>query len=155
MNQEKIGSFIASCRKENGYTQAALAEKLGITNRAVSKWETGKSLPDASIMLELCELLRINVNELLTGERLQMKDYQKKAEENLVEMQAKKERAQKSLLRIELIWLAIAILLTPAHLAINYYFPDNGGTGIGLIILIIGLALFAFYFVKNYEIRIK
>ena len=55
MDQEKIGKFIATCRKENGFTQAALAEKLGITDRAVSKWETGKSLPDASIMLELCE----------------------------------------------------------------------------------------------------
>lgn len=67
MNQEKIGKFIAKCRKENGYTQASLAEKLGITDRAVSKWENGKNMPDASIMLELCGLLRINVNELLTG----------------------------------------------------------------------------------------
>lgn len=130
-------------------------KNLALQTELFQNGRRGRCLPDASIMLELCELLRINVNELLTGERLQMKDYQKKAEENLVEMQAKKERAQKSLLRIELIWLAIAILLTPAHLAINYYFPDNGGTGIGLIILIIGLALFVFYFVKNYEIRIK
>lgn len=66
MNQEKIGKFIASCRKECGFTQASLAEKLGITDRAVSKWETGKSIPDASIMLELCNLLEISVNELLT-----------------------------------------------------------------------------------------
>lgn len=68
MDQKKIGKFIALCRKKNGYTQAILAEKLGITDRAVSKWENGKSMPDASIMLELCELLKINVNELLTGE---------------------------------------------------------------------------------------
>lgn len=59
MNQEKIGKFIASCRKECGFTQASLAGKLGITDRAVSKWETGKSIPDASIMLELCNLLEI------------------------------------------------------------------------------------------------
>lgn len=70
MDQKKIGKFIALCRKENGYTQATLAEKLGITDRAVSKWENGKSMPDASIMLELCELLKINVDELLTGERI-------------------------------------------------------------------------------------
>lgn len=70
MDQKKIGKFIALCRKENGYTQAALAEKLGITDRAVSKWENGKSMPDASIMLELCELLKINVDELLTGEHI-------------------------------------------------------------------------------------
>ena len=84
MNQEKIGKFIAACRKENGYTQASLAEKLGITDRAVSKWETGKSLPDASIMLELCELLKINVIELLTGEHIIMDNYKDVAEKNLV-----------------------------------------------------------------------
>ncbi len=74
MDQGKIGRFIATCRKENGLTQVALAEKLGITDRAVSKWENGKSLPDPSIMLELCELLGINVNELLTGKRLNMEN---------------------------------------------------------------------------------
>ena len=62
MDQEKIGKFIASCRKETGLTQAALADKLNITDRAVSKWETGRSLPDVSIMLELCNLLNISVN---------------------------------------------------------------------------------------------
>ncbi len=67
MDQIKIGKFIASCRKEQGMTQAVLAEKLGISDRAVSKWETGKSMPDSGIMLELCELLKINVNELLSG----------------------------------------------------------------------------------------
>ena len=66
----KIGKFISACRKEKGLTQAQLAEKFGITDRAVSKWETGKSVPDASIMLELCEQLGINVNELLSGETI-------------------------------------------------------------------------------------
>ena len=66
MDQIKIGKFIASCRKEEGMTQAELAEKLGISDRAVSKWETGKSMPDSGIMLELCGFLKINVNELLS-----------------------------------------------------------------------------------------
>ena len=70
MDQIKIGKFIASCRKEQGMTQAVLAEKLGISDRAISKWETGKSMPDSGIMLDLCELLKINVNELLSGERI-------------------------------------------------------------------------------------
>ena len=70
MDQIKIGKFISSCRKEQGITQASLAEKLGISDRAVSKWETGKSMPDSGIMLELCTILRINVNELLSGERI-------------------------------------------------------------------------------------
>ena len=64
MDQIKIGRFIAACRKEQGMTQAVLAEKLGISDRAVSKWETGKSMPDSGIMLELCELLKIFSNIL-------------------------------------------------------------------------------------------
>ena len=67
MDQERIGKFIASCRKEQNLTQANLAEKLGITDRAVSKWETGRSLPDASIMPELCAILDININEFSQG----------------------------------------------------------------------------------------
>ena len=95
MDHEKIGRFIAACRKEQGLTQADLAEKLGITDRAVSKWETGRSLPDASIMLELCDLLEININELFTGERIGMDQYQKMAEQHLLEMRKQEERRQK------------------------------------------------------------
>lgn len=155
MNQEKIGKFIAECRKEQNYTQAVLAEKLGITDRAISKWENGKSMPDASIMLELCDLLKISVNELLTGEHIAMDNYKEKAEENLIELQDKKDKAQKSLLRTELAWLAIAILLSPVHFAINYYYPNNSGTGVGGLIAIIGIIMFAIYFFRNYEIKLK
>ena len=84
MEQEKIGKFIAKRRKDLHFTQANLAKKLGITDRAVSKWENGKSIPDASLMLDLCQLLEINVNELLTGEQIVMKDYKKIAEQNLI-----------------------------------------------------------------------
>ena len=94
MEQAMIGKFISACRKEKGLTQMQLAEKLNITNRAVSKWETGKSMPDVSLMLDLCNILGITVNELLSGERIIMEDYQKRAEENLMELQAKKEKAQ-------------------------------------------------------------
>ncbi len=96
MNQETIGKFVATCRKEKGFTQKQLAEKLNITDRAVSKWETGKSIPDAAIMLDLCKILGISANELLSGERIAMENYQKKAEENLVELQQKANNAQKS-----------------------------------------------------------
>ena len=104
MDQVKIGKFIASCRKEQEMTQAALAEKLGITDRAVSKWETGKSLPDSGIMLELCELLNINVNELLSGEKIMLEAYDKKAEENLVTMSRELEEKNRQLLNTE-IWI--------------------------------------------------
>lgn len=94
MNQTEIGTFIAKCRKEQNLTQAQLAEKLNITDRAISKWETGKSMPDSSIMLELCAILGINVNELLSGERIETKhseNYEKKAEENLIALKRKDE----------------------------------------------------------------
>ena len=75
MDLMKIGKFIASKRKEKNLTQNQLAELLHVTDRAVSKWECGRSAPDSSIMLELCKILGINVNELLSGEELKMKDY--------------------------------------------------------------------------------
>lgn len=101
MDQIKIGKFIASCRKEQGMTQASLAEKLGISDRAVSKWETGKSIPDSGIMLELCELLKMNVNELLSGERIMAEAYDKRAEENLIAMRREVEEKNRQMLRTE------------------------------------------------------
>lgn len=91
MNQIEIGNFIAECRKKKNLTQAKLAEKLNITDRAVSKWETGKSMPDSSIMLELCEILGITVNELLSGEEVDMESYEQKANENLIALKRKDE----------------------------------------------------------------
>lgn len=93
MDQVKIGKFIAQCRKNKKLTQIQLAEKLNITDRAISKWETGNGMPDSSIMLELCNELGISVNELLCGEVIKMENYNLKAEENLLEM-AKKEQIQ-------------------------------------------------------------
>ena len=83
MDQVKIGRFIAERRKIKNLTQAQLAEKLNITDRAVSKWETGKSLPDSSIMLELCDILNITVNDLLCGEVVTMENYNKEMENKL------------------------------------------------------------------------
>jgi len=155
MDQIKIGKFIASCRKEQGMTQAALAEKLGISDRAVSKWETGKSMPDSGIMLELCDYLHINVNELLSGERIAMENYKEKAEENMIALQEKKDQATKDLMKMELIFLAIAVLTIPVHFAINYYYPNNSNTGMGNFTVIAGIILFIIYFRKHYEIRLK
>ena len=103
MNQEKIGCFIAERRKAKGLTQRELAEILGITDRAVSKWERGKSLPDASLMLKLCGKLEITVNELLTGEVLEMNNYNEMLEKNLLEMVKQKEESDRKLLRLEIV----------------------------------------------------
>ena len=110
MDQIKIGKFIASCRKEQGMTQAALAEKLGISDRAVSKWETGKSMPDSGIMLELCDFLKLNVNELLSGERIMAEIYDKRAEENLLAMKRELEEKNKQMLKAEYLVVIPAVL---------------------------------------------
>ena len=101
MDQVKIGKFIAECRKKTNLTQMQLAEKLNITDRAISKWETGKSLPDSSIMLELCDVLGISVNDLLCGEVVTMDNYNKELENNLLEMIKQKQEADKRLLAVE------------------------------------------------------
>ena len=101
MDQVKIGRFIADCRKKANLTQMQLAEKLNITDRAISKWETGKSLPDSSIMLELCDVLGISVNDLLSGEVVTMENYNKEIEKNLLDMIKQKEQADKRLAAAE------------------------------------------------------
>ena len=107
MDQIKIGKFIAACRKEEGMTQAELAEKLGISDRAVSKWETGKSMPDSGIMLELCGFLKINVNELLSGERIMAEFYNKQLEDNLLAMKREVEERDRRALKLEY-WLGFS-----------------------------------------------
>jgi len=115
MDQVKIGKFIADCRKRVNLTQLQLAEKLGITDRAISKWETGKTLPDSSIMLELCDLLGITVNDLLSGEVVTMDNYNKELENNLLEMVKQKEEADKILLALEWVIgiLSMIVLFVP------------------------------------------
>ena len=113
MNNLKIGKFIAACRKEKCFTQAQLAEMLNITDRAVSKWETGKSMPDVSIMLELCGILDIEVNELLNGERFDMKEYNEKAEKLCLKWQGMKNRITEGCLCMKNV---IGILSTVAFL---------------------------------------
>ena len=101
MNQEKIGKFIAECRKKKNLTQMQLAEKLDITDKAISKWERGLSLPDSSIMLELCGILGITVNDLLSGEVITMDHYNRELEKNLLEVLKQKQDADKRLLALE------------------------------------------------------
>ena len=101
MDQVKIGRFIADCRKKQKLTQMQLAERLNLTDRAVSKWETGKAMPDSSIMLDLCAILNISVNDLLCGEVVTMDNYNKESEKILLEMVKQKEEADKRLLMME------------------------------------------------------
>ena len=138
MDQVKIGKFIAQFRKKANLTQLQLAERLGITDRAISKWETGKTLPDSSIMLELCGILGITVNDLLSGEVVTMDHYNKALENNLLEMVKQKQEADKRLLKVEIVLGIIAALPLIAAAAIASVVPMaewKGGLLVGLSLL--------------------
>ena len=140
MDQVKIGKFIAERRKLNNLTQMQLAEKLNITDRAISKWENGKAMPDSSIMLDLCNELKISVNELLSGEVINMENYNLKAEENLLEMKKQKEEADKRLLTIEFVigLLTGSIFLTLCFIAAYAEIAD----WLKILLIIIGTVPF-------------
>ena len=105
MDQIKIGKFIAECRKKNNLTQMQLAEKLNITDRAISKWENGKAMPDSSIMLELCKELKISVNELLSGEMISVENKNEKQEQLLLDMAKEVEKKNK------IIWTSMWVIM--------------------------------------------
>lgn len=98
MDQIKIGKFIAEMRKQKGLTQRQLAETLLISDKTVSKWETGRGLPEVSLMMPLCEILDINVNELLSGERLAEEAYKQKAEENMMNLVKEAQESKKKII---------------------------------------------------------
>jgi transcriptional regulator with XRE-family HTH domain/DNA-directed RNA polymerase subunit RPC12/RpoP len=137
MDQIKIGKFIASCRKEQGMTQAVLAEKLGISDRAVSKWETGKSMPDSGIMLELCELLKINVNELLSGEHITMEDYNAKSEEVILGLKSENEKYAKRLLRSEAYIVVVGVVASLAMIIAGTIIALKNGENDPLAVVLI------------------
>ena len=110
MDQIKIGKFIAECRKKNNLTQAQLAEKLNVTDRAISKWETGKAMPDSNNMLELCNILGINVNELLCGEMINMEQKDKQLNELILQMATNEERYHKRLLHSAIVIIATSLV---------------------------------------------
>lgn len=111
MNQEKIGRFIAELRKEKNMTQQELADKLNITDRAISHWENGRSMPDAGVILELCKILNINVNELLSAKKIKEDKYNERAEESLLEMRREIETQNKRILTLNKIIINLAIII--------------------------------------------
>jgi len=140
MDQIKIGKFIAVRRKQANLTQAQLAEKLNITDRAVSKWETGKSLPDCSIMLQLCEILKISVNDLLCGEVVTVDAYNKELENNLLEMIRQKQVADKRLLTLEIfIGMLVSSVLLALVIIASYGKMENL---LRVLLIVIGFVQF-------------
>ncbi len=127
MDQIKIGKFIALKRREKNITQNELAEELGITNRAISKWENGVCLPDSGTMPELCKILEISINDLFSGEVVDMNKNEKRLEEILLEMKRQKEDADKRLLALEIVigFLSAIILLVNVFLAEFLHMEDS------------------------------
>ena len=151
MDQIKIGKFIAEKRREQGLTQAQLAEKLSITDRAVSKWENGRAMPDSSLMLDLCAHLKITVNDLLCGEVVSMENYNEKLEKQLLEAIKQKEEADKRLLALEWVVgiLSVVVLLVPILFAA--YFPMDDWLRVVLIFAGFIPAIIGFAFAMRIE----
>lgn len=125
MNQEKIGNFIAKKRKEKRLTQDQLAEKLGITNRAISNWENGKNMPDLSLFKPLCDELDISINDLMSGEEIEDKHYINTLEENFVNMVSNLEKKRKKNNKFLIISSVILILLIIiGYIIYSYYEMD-------------------------------
>lgn len=121
MDQIKIGKFIGIKRKEKGLTQEALAEKLGISNRAISKWENGICMPDSGNIPELCNILNITINDLFSGEIVDMKNKDKKLEENMLELIKQKEEKDKQLLKLEYVIVCTASVMFLALIFVASY----------------------------------
>ena len=154
MDQIKIGRFIAECRRLQGLTQAQLAEKLNITDRAVSKWETGRSLPDAALMLALCEVLEISVNELLNGEKVTMENKQEKNEQILLEMAKELERKNKTIWTTMCVIMIVSItVLLAGGLAAALCIPE-GPWQLVVIVAVVVLFLIPCFFALKLEVSV-
>jgi len=154
MDQIKIGKFIAECRKKASLTQMQLAERLGITDRAVSKWETGKAMPDTAIMLELCEILGISVNELLGGEKTNMENDNQKKEQLLLDMAKELEKKNKKIWSS--MWAILIVSMTALFaglLIAAFLIPE----GIWQLVTILGVCivfLIPCFYALNLEISV-
>ena len=149
MDLIKIGKFIADCRKKKSITQEELAEKLNITDRAVSKWERGLSLPDAGKMIDLCNILEINVNELLNGERIDMKDYEKKNEELLLELAKQDELKNKKMITdMYVLGFTTVVFYIGITLLASYTLKEGTLFGFVVVISTIILVIVALYVFK-------
>ncbi len=145
MDQIKIGKFIAGERKSKNYTQRVLADKLGISDKTISKWERGNGFPEVSLLLPLCNELDITVNELLSGERLQEADYKKKAEENMVNLVQEAQESKKKIIMSALVAGLVIVAALPLFVVAGMFemqvWTRGLFIGIGLVIIVMGIAI--------------
>lgn len=149
MDQIKIGKLIAERRKKNNLTQAQLAEKLNVTDRAVSKWETGRAMPDTAIMLDLCEILKISVNDLLNGEIVTMENYNEKNEKVLLEMAKEVEQKNKTIWTAMWAILIVSIVgLLAGIFAVRFLVPEGAWQVVGMLAICVVFLIPCFYALK-------
>jgi len=149
MNQIKIGRFIAECRKKAGLTQLQLAEKLGITDKAISKWERGVAMPDTSIMLPLCDILCISVNELLSGEKINMENNNQKNEQLLLDMAKELEKKNKTIWSSMWAIMIVSMIALFAGLFITaFLIPEGVWQLVTVLVLCIVFLIPCFYALK-------
>lgn len=154
MNQERIGKFIAECRRNKKLTQAELAEKLGVTDRAISNWENGKNMPDLALFKPLCTILSITINDLMSGEKVEEKEYQEKLEENIINtINYTNEKIENRNNLIGTLFIVFGVLISVTAVAI---FPSESSWGsiysvFGAILSLIGVNKFTkkFPYVKR------
>ena len=145
MNQEKIGKFIAKCRKQRKMTQSELGEKLGVTEKSISNWENGRNMPDLSLFKPLCKELNISLNDLLSGEVVTEKEYQEKFEENIINtIDYSNKKIENRNNFIGLLLMIFGVLISITAVAI---FPSESSWGaiysvFGVIISLIGVSRF-------------
>lgn len=122
MNQEKIGNFIAKCRKDKKMTQVELAEKLGVSDKSVSKWENAKCMPDLSLFPQLCNILEITINDLMAGEKVDDKEYINTLENNFISLVSNMETRgrRKRMLLILIIAITFLIGIIGYYIYFNY-----------------------------------
>ena len=154
MDQVKIGKFIAECRKEKNLTQAQLAEKLNITDKAISKWERGVAMPDSSIMLDLCDILGISVNELLNGEKIIVEGNNKQNENLILSMTKEIEQKNKTIWKSMWVIMIISMLALFASVLISAFLIPKGAWQLVTIILACVLFLIPCFYALKLEVSI-
>lgn len=145
MDQIMIGRFIAEERKRKGYTQKILSEKLGISDKTISKWERGNGFPEVSLLIPLCSELDITVNELLSGERVSEEQYRKKAEENMVNLVKEAQENKKKIILSVMVGILTILAAVPLFMVAGMFDMRTGVRitfiAIGIVVLIIGIAV--------------
>ena len=138
MDQIIIGKFIAEERKRKGYTQKQLSEKLGISDKTISKWECGNGFPEVSLLLPLCEELDITVNELLSGERVSEEDYRRKAEENMVNLVKEAQESKKKIILSAMVAMLVIVAATPLFVVSGTLVMEDW---LRIILIVLGTAV--------------